>query len=98
MTAPGIFFQIGDQTGTYRIPVDVFYKLEEIGVFFNEDRFVPAAKERAFFFVSPIKSLRINTVDMPHTSIQVRLRRLKQKVIVIWHEAICADPNSPEGS
>ena len=46
--------------------------------------------------VASIVSLGIDPVDMPHTSRYVGIRRLNEKMIMIWHQTIGGNAQIPQ--
>ena len=68
----------------------------QILAFLNEDRLVASAKQRAVAAMAPIESLGIDAVDVAHEPRKVSSRCSKTQMIVISHQTIREDFDSPQ--
>ena len=59
-----------------------------IGLRLYQDGFVPPSKQCAIALLSPIKSLRVESVEVTHAPAQLPLWRMQQEVVVVIHEAV----------
>src|SRR5262249_25269717 len=79
-----------------RIEHNITAHLQKTAVLLNENSFKAPLKDMANAAVSPVKSLGIDTVKLPHSLRQVSIRCFNDQVIVIVHQAIgVANPVKP---
>ena len=59
-----------------------------MGIFLDQDAFVPALQEVSRSVMPFIEHLGIDAVQLPHAQGKITVRSFKKQVIVIIHEAI----------
>jgi hypothetical protein len=77
-----------DETSPHRIEHNVATDFPQVGVSIHELGGESTLQHMAASLVSPIESLRVDAVEVPHRGREVRLQDLQQQMIVITHKAI----------
>ena len=62
----------------------------------DEDRLIPAPKQRSVMMVDPVKLLGVDPIEMAHRSRQPSCRGREQEVVVGSHQAIGIEFHFPE--
>ena len=88
ITAPGPLSGIGHQVGPDRIQHHIAAEVQQVCLFFHQDRGEAALKEMSHSSVSAVVHLRVAAVQLAHAEGEVRLRRFNEEMIVIVHQTI----------
>ena len=71
--------------------MDIANQLQQIAVLTHENSFITAAEQRTVQTVSGVIPLGVNAIDVSHAAGQISIRCLNQQMIVVGHQAVCAD-------
>ncbi|MCL0047243.1 hypothetical protein M1M98_03155 [Thermodesulfovibrionales bacterium] len=62
--------------------------LKEMAVSINQHRLVSSPKKLVFFFMTPVKTLGVDTVKMAHATGNIAVGSMNQQVIMIRHQTV----------
>src|SRR5438128_1847145 len=87
VAAPGPIAGIAAEVRAHGVQRDVAAHREEVFVSRKQFAAVRSLKDMARSLMSSVETLRIRALEEPHTSGEIRLRRLEQQVQVVRHQA-----------
>ncbi len=96
MARPAIILGHFYDSCLHRVQMNVTDHRSQIIVRVNEYRLVAAPKQRAIAAMAPIESLGVDPVHVAHDPGEIAFRRSKTEMIVVPHQRIGEDFDSPQ--
>ena len=93
VAAPSPIASTAHHIGTNRIEYDIASQLKQVALLLDYDRLEAAPHKMTKPRMLSVEPLGIDTIEMPHASGKIGLRRLNKEMVVIGHQAVgVADP------
>lgn len=95
MAAPPIGLRLPNQACVYRISVDIAHHLGQIGILIHHNRLITPPEKRTVAVVNTVESLSVESIQMPHDAREISVWGTQTDVIVIPHQTVCKEFDSP---
>lgn len=89
VAAPRPLGRVVHQLGAHPVQLHVAAHLQQIGIAVDQNGLESPLKQMPHLAMAAVETLGIDTVDMAHQQRQIGLPRVKNKVIVVVHQAPC---------